>query len=337
MIGPSFSGRKAALCLAALLATVSIPLLAACAGPTSVVTGAQPDGYQVSMSLDPPTLNPPQVGSLVFTITDSKGKLVKAFDLVYGAIIQNVTFSKDLRAFRHSYTQEITQGVDQGQVAVQTSFPESAVYNSYTYFQPAGAAMQTFTATIATGQNPSSEPARLAEDTSGKLSSGVLFTLLSAPNPLKAGQPAQLAFHVTERGQPVTSLWPLLGAAGHLWIINQAGTEVAHETGAAQSTVVIAGAGGRASGTPIAVPTFAPEVRNGLATITAAVQPTLLPAQKTAQRSVLETPVVQPGIAYGPDVIFTHTFPKAGMYKLWLETQYRNQVITVDYVVKVEQ
>jgi hypothetical protein len=65
--------------------------------------------------------------------------------------------------------------------------------------------------------------------------------------------------------------------------------------------------------------------------------PTLLPVQATAQVSVIETPgAVTPGTGYGPLVAFTHTFPKAGMYKVWAEMSYRGQPVTVDWVLSVE-
>ena len=35
-------------------------------------------------------------------------------------------------------------------------------------------------------------------------------------------------FHLTERGRPVTALWPYLGAAGQLWLVDDQGNNFAH-------------------------------------------------------------------------------------------------------------
>jgi hypothetical protein len=44
-----------------------------------------------------------------------------------------------------------------------------------------------------------------------------------------------------------------------------------------------------------------------------------------------------PSIGYGPNIAFTHTFPRAGFYKMWLEVLYRGQVSLVNYVIKVAE
>ena len=59
------------------------------------------------------------------------------------------------------------------------------------------------------------------------------------------------------------------------------------------------------------------------------------PVQQTAQAGVLTTPEVLPGVGYGPNLAFTHTFPHPGMYKCWIEVLYRGQVITASYVISV--
>jgi hypothetical protein len=43
-----------------------------------------------------------------------------------------------------------------------------------------------------------------------------------------------------------------------------------------------------------------------------------------------------PDLSFGPDVVFTHTFPHPGMYRIWVEVQYRGQVVTVPYNIRVQ-
>jgi hypothetical protein len=93
--------------------------------------------------------------------------------------------------------------------------------------------------------------------------------------------------------------------------------------------------GGRAPTPP--APTFQPGVATAIATLTAEPVSTLLPVQQTAQSSVIGTPVVQPGVGYGPEVAFTHIFPRAGLYKVWLELLHGREVIVTDFVVRIEE
>ena len=108
------------------------------------------------------------------------------------------------------------------------------------------------------------------------------------------------------------------------------------------------GAGGSGSGgtgrsdssqseavSPQAAPTYAPGLANSVATVTAMTPAPLANVQQTAQSSLQGTPEVIPSLSYGPNIAFTHTFPHAGMYRCWLEVQYRGQIVTVNYTFRV--
>jgi hypothetical protein len=83
-------------------------------------------------------------------------------------------------------------------------------------------------------------------------------------------------------------------------------------------------------------PTLVPPLGASLATITSQPIPTLPPVQQTPLVSVLVTPpAVPPAVGYGPTLVFEHTFPEPGLYKVWLEVGYRNEIITTDWVVRV--
>ncbi len=43
-----------------------------------------------------------------------------------------------------------------------------------------------------------------------------------------------------------------------------------------------------------------------------------------------------PPSAFGPDISVHHTFPRAGLYKIWFQFGYQGSVITVPYVVEVK-
>jgi hypothetical protein len=338
-------GSKAAF----LIAIIALAASTGCAGPTSVDVGPQNGQYRVIMKMDPLTLNPPQLGTLTFGVTDAKtGKPVVAYEPVLGAdtLMHTIVISKDLLSFWHGDTDRLVQN----EASISTFFPKTGTYYVYTIYKPAGAPLQVFTSTITSG--PPSEEATLVEDaSSAKTAGSVRVQLVTSPSTLKAGTPAQLVFHLSERGRLIQEVEPYLEAPGHLWIVNERGEDFGHESGAAAAHQLIApaspspteaGATSVAQSSPqatatLALPTFAPGIGEALATITAVSVPTLAPVQQTAQLSVVETPAVQPAIGYGPDIAFTHTFPEEGLYKMWLEFKYRDRVVQVDYVVQVEK
>lgn len=366
MTFPRFSWRKgvAGLALVGLLAGS----LVGCNGPTTLDTGQLSGGkYNVQISMDPQLVRPPQLVTLSYSITDSStGKPVTDYQPVAGALMHNVLISHDLTRFKHTYTDRAVLD----SFSLLTVFPQASKYYSFAVFQPTGGELQILTSTIQTG-GAGAEPALVADSDASqpdsyrpKTAQGVRFDLYLGSGPVKAGQPTQLVLYPTERGNPIIGLWPFLGAPGYMWAISQEGKDFAFETGVSPQRQLLptATASPGASGSPVmagtavaagtpgssppgglsenataAVPTLAPNVQYGFATRTAQPLPTLIPVQETAQASILETPVVQPSIGYGPYVVFTHTFPEPGLYKVWFETQYRSQVLTVDYVVRVEK
>ena len=157
---------------------------------------------------------------------------------------------------------------------------------------------------------------------------------------------------MTERGAPVTALWPFLGSPGFLWVIDSDGNNFGVETGASeghpyvapsataeatQSTPILSLPTQSPTGAPSPAPTLVPDLQAAVASVTSVPVPTLAPVQQTPQLSVVETPgAVVPSIGYGPTVAFTHTFPEPGYYKVWAEVLYRDQVIAVGWMLKVE-
>jgi hypothetical protein len=367
--------------MASGVAAVAVVFVAAsgCSGRTVIVPESGPGPYSVSMGIDPPTLNPPQTASLSFDVTDtSTNKPVVAFERVSNALLHTVVISRDLQHFRHSYTEHLVGT----HAAVYTFFPSLGEYFVYSLFKPAGAEVETFRASITAG-GEGAEP-DLVEDSSPVKSAGWLtFRLFTGASPIKRGQPTQLVYNVSERGRAVTALWPYLGAAGHLWIVDEHAGNFAHLAGISEArrllptatpsgaeptgtptgeeTVTAGGVAGEVTGGTGAAgqgaagtssgfsspqdvdesvlsqpsPTLVPSILNALATVTVLPPQQLAPVQQTAQSSVLTTPEVPPGIGFGPNIVFTHTFPEAGLYKLWLEVQHRGQVALVAYVVKV--
>lgn len=344
------------------LATLAVAVLAGgvlsgCTDPTTVDYPATSGSYNVTVSMDPQRLNPPQFATINYHVTDaSNGKPVTNFSTVEGALFHNVLISGDLTQFKHTYSNRVSDN----QVSLATFFPQRGTYYSYALFQPAGGDMQLYPGTVHTGEGAA--PNLKVDSTVAKVTAqyGLRVELMTGEGPIKAGEDRQLAAFVSEHNVPVNAIWPFLGAPGYMWIINSEGKDFAWERGAAvahqllpdatatettggnsSSSSSATPASAQATGTPVAPtagpPTLAPGIDSALATRTVQPIATLQPAQATAQLSVMEPSLVLPAVGYGPYVVFTHKFPEAGLYKIWVEFTYRNQVITTDWVVQVDQ
>ena len=338
-----FSGIKGVV--AVLAASMAVAVLVACNGPTRVDGPEGVENYRVQVSMDPPTLNPPQIGTISYTLTDTRnGKPVTEFTKVFGALFHNILISRDLLHFKHSYTSRVVLD----SVSLQTYFPVTGKYNSYGIFRPKDADVYVYPHTIQAGDEGAAPD--LVEDARRSKATrqfGLQLDLMTGPEPLRAGQDAQIAVYVTELGRPVTGLWPFLDAPGYLWIVDEEGQNFTWEEGT--SPAHMAPSRGTVEPSPtsptrqatvpptLPPPTLVPDLQSLLATRTAQPAPTLAPVQQTAQASVLEPQAVQPSVTYGPYVVFGHRFPKAGLYKVWFEFQYRGQPILSDWVLEVHE
>jgi hypothetical protein len=343
------------------LAVVAVTVLAAgvlssCTDPTTVDYPASTGNYNVTVSMDPQRLKPPQIATINYRVTDAtSGKPVTTYSPVDGALFHNILISEDLTAFKHTYSDRVSDN----QVSLETFFPQKGTYYSFGLFQPAGGDMQLFPGTVHTGEG--AEPDLKVDSSVAKMKTqyGLRVELLTGGAPLKAGEDSQLAVFVSEHDVPVDAIWPFLGAPGYLWTIDaegknfgwEKGAAVAHQfateatatqsTGGTTSSSSPTAGPAEGSATPVAPtagpPTLAPGIDSALATRTVQPIATLQPAQATAQLSVVNPSLVLPDVGYGPYIVFTHKFPEAGLYKIWVEFSYRNQVVTTDWVVQVDQ
>jgi hypothetical protein len=324
LIGTLASWQRRAATLLAVGAALA--LLSGCTGQTTIDQASTIGNYDISFGIMPERLNPPQRAALNYGFTDAKtNKPVTKFDTVDGAMIHNVLFSRDLKAFQHSYA-----SVNQlNAFSISTEFAETGKYYSYTLFKPTGSDLQVLTGTVQSGDAGNAPDLRV--DTDPLEAYGAQYALVLGGTTIHAGAPAQLAVYVTERGSPVTQLWPFLGAPGYLWIIDENGQSFAVETGASESHP---NSGSSAQQAP--PPTIGPDLQTALTKVAGQPAPTMLPAQQTAQVSVVETPgAVVPDVGYGPSVVFTHTFPHPGLFKVWAELEYRGQVQQLGWVLNV--
>ena len=321
------------------LATLLLVALSACQGPTSIEAKPGVGKYSIEVKTDPITLNPPQLATLSYKITNNDTKkVVPEFERVDGALLHNIVIRDDLQYFRHTSTNSTVRDA----ASVLTFFPTTGKYHTFTLFQPAGEPLQVYTATVTTGEGEDHAD-MIVDESRAKLSGGLRGELLTGSDAIRANEPTQIAFRVTERGRPVTDLWPLYEAPGHLWVVDEHGNDFAHLTASSSSRRLVPEA---VTGTPRPIanftpgavtpgPTFASGVAAALASATSAPVPTFPAVQQTAQSSVLDMPDVQPIFGYGPELAFTHTFPHEGLYKMWLEIERNDLTLQYDYFVRV--
>ena len=142
----------------------------------------------------------------------------------------------------------------------------------------------------------SEKSASLSPDLDPK-TEGDLTASLSAPETIEAGEDVRFTLQATRDGQPVTDLEPYLGVPAHLIIVSSDTRNFAHSHGEASE------AGNKER-----------EAMQGM--------------------EGMESMGSSSG-TFGPEASFHHTFPRSGLYKLWIQFGYRGSVITVPYVVEV--
>ena len=324
-----------------VLAGFAVSALVACNGPTVVDAPETVGNFKVDVSMDPHTLKPAQIGTLNYALTDLQtGKPVNSFTPIFGSLVHNVLISRDLEHFRHTFTDLVVRD----EVSLQAYFPITSKYTSYTLFEPEGSDLNVYTQTIQAGNE--GDPPALTDDMAAVTRArhfGLEIEMFTGPEPIRAGQDSQIAFYITESGQPVTGLWPFLDEAGYLWMVDEEGGKFTWEIGTS-ATHTTSPTGSPAAtenpsvtkAVPTSTPTIIPSLGDDLATRTAQPISTLPPVQETAQVSITEPQVVKPDTTYGPYVLFGHRFPEPGLYKMWFEFKYRNEVVDSDWVVRVE-
>src|SRR5687768_15963775 len=195
---------------AVTVAAAVTAMAAGCKGETTLSALEQTAGYDVSMRMDPPTLNPPQLGSLTFDITDkATGDRVTQFEPVHGSntVMHNILFREDLEYFRH----DTASLVIEGQISMPAFFPSFVSYKVFAMYKPLGDEVQEFQGRIVSGDE--THGANLQETgQDSKLVGAMRIDRIGASVPVGAGKLQQLAFLVSEKGQHVTSLGPVYGA-----------------------------------------------------------------------------------------------------------------------------
>jgi hypothetical protein len=349
--------------------------LAACVGPTIVTGRATAGPFNVRLKIDPPTMQAGQKATLNFFFTDpaNNNAPVTNLALVHERPLQVFVVDRQLAYFKHdesagvsasnSYPVNILFGHEGTYYMFAEFAPTVTVTDTVTgkkVPKPGDTVVYSSTITFGTAGQVQEEAAPLNEDLRPKNAGGVSIAL-STTNDLRAGQPAHFVFNLSELGTPIHTIASYLGGAGHLIILDAEGQHFAHvlaqestgaggtESGGGTDLNQTEGMGtGAESGNPSQVNTPAPNGSPvaGLGTATAPPGGGATATLAAATATTNPTPGVHPlptappstslgGGTFGPDITFEHEFEEPGLYKLWAQFLYRGQVLTADFVVRV--
>lgn len=174
-------------------------------GPVRGLSEAQ-DGYQLEALTAPDRIG--QVGTLAFRLTGPDGQPVTDYTTYHEKDLHLIVVRSDGSHFRH-----VHPTIDRaGTWSLPWRWTAAGSYRVFADFVPAATGeVLTLTSNVYVAGDLT--PAAMGNDSTKTTVAGYTVTLDGTPT---AGKSAMLRFTVTRDGEPVTTLQPYLGAAGHL-------------------------------------------------------------------------------------------------------------------------
>lgn len=257
---------------------------------------AEEAGVRVEFAANPSEPRPDSPVDLSYTVRDAEsGDTITDLPLDHERPMHTILISGDLDKFAHIHPKVR----EDGSYRVETTPSEAGTYNLYTEFVRGDQkVLDQSELVVGDTGDPAGEGAQLTPDLSPKTAEGAegVTVSLGVPETIRAGEPVHLDFELTEDGEPVTDLSPYLGAAAHVAIVSEDGTDFAHGHGEAKDAKQDAHGGeGHEEGEAHAVPE-----------------------------------------SFGPGVHADHTFEQPGLYKLWAQFERDGKVLTTPFVVEVK-
>ncbi|MBC9725405.1 hypothetical protein [Streptomyces sp. TRM68367] len=171
-------------------------------------------GLQISdggytLDLRTPRVTAGERADLRFTVRDSGGRAVTAYQREHEKELHLIVASRDLTTYRHLHP---TRAAD-GTWSTPVELPQAGGYRVFADFTPAKKNAENLTLGADLAASGPYEPKNLpAPDTTARIH-GYDVELAGGLNPGKA---SELKLKVSRDGRPVTNLQPYLGAYGHL-------------------------------------------------------------------------------------------------------------------------
>ncbi|MEV5355281.1 hypothetical protein AB0N88_23410 [Streptomyces sp. NPDC093516] len=146
---------------------------------------------------------------LRFTVRDTEGRAVTAYQREHDKELHLVVASRDLLTYRHLHP---TRAAD-GTWSIPVDLPRAGGYRVFADFTPAERGARNLTLGADLAASGPFRPEELPAPGTRAETNGYEVELAGALHP---GKPSELKLKVSRDGRPVTDLQPYLGAYGHL-------------------------------------------------------------------------------------------------------------------------
>ncbi len=162
---------------------------------------------------------------IIFSLLTKDNRVVKDFDIVHEKMMHVILVRKDLHTFEHIHP---TFDTILGQFSFEYTFPSEGEYRMFADFSPRGSAPSVASGVllvgIGTGDYQALKPHKDLTEQVGPYM--VEYTLPA--NRIVAEEEFQYGLKVSEKGKPVLTFEPYLGAAGHSIIIKEGTLDYLH-------------------------------------------------------------------------------------------------------------
>ncbi|MFJ8766527.1 hypothetical protein [Streptomyces clavifer] len=175
----------------------------------SVAGGLQVSEGGYTLDLLTPRLKAARAGELRFAVRDGSGRPVTSYQREHGKELHLILASRDPATYRHLHPARAADGT----WSTPVSLPAAGDYRLFADFTPGTGNAPDLTLGADLAVAGTYEPAELPEPARTATVDGYTVTLNGN---LRPGAAADLTFHVSRGGRPVTDLRPYLGAYGHL-------------------------------------------------------------------------------------------------------------------------
>ena len=265
------------------------------------VTTDAAKAFSIDFKSEPGEIKAGTPATLVFTVKDRQGGVVKDLQIVHEKPMHLLVVSKDLAEFYHVHPEQSADG----SYRVSHAFPNGGEYKLYADFTPQNAAqvVEQIDLKVA-GDERAKVP--LQEDANFTKAVEGLKVVMKPDAKIQAGKDVMLNFQIFDAAsnKPATDLQNYLGELAHFVIISEDMKDFVH-----------------------AHPMGKGEKMNDMKT----------GGEKAGDHnadghshSTMEGTVTKPS----QSEVAAHTaFPRAGLYKVWAQFQRGGKVITVPFVV----
>jgi hypothetical protein len=270
---------------------------------TDKITNDSAKAFSVDFKAEPTEIKAGTQTTLVFTVKDKQGGVVKDLQIVHEKPMHLLVVSKDLAEFYHVHPE---QNAD-GSYRLSHVFPNGGDYKLYADFTPKDAVQVVEQIDVKVAGTERAKVA-LQPDASFEKSVESLKVLMKPSAEIKAGQELTLDFQAFDAssGKPATDLQNYLGEIAHFVIISEDMKDFVHAHPMAKGEKM-----GDMKTDEKKADDHAADGHN----------------HSTMEGETKKTSASE---------VSAHTaFPRAGLYKLWAQFQRGGKVISVPFIVNV--